>query len=79
MLNVDGLNESSFADVKYVLSNKSPDICILLETKRRLEEDGFCLDIPGYDVSEHRRSDLAGDKGGGEIAVFTKKADGLTL
>ena len=79
LLNVDGLNESSFADVKNVLSNKSPDICILLETKRRLEEDGFCLDIPGYDVSEHRRSDLAGDKGGGGIAVFTKKADGLTF
>ena len=77
LLNVDGLSESSFADVKNVLSSKAPDICILLETKRRLEDDCFSLDVPGYEVSEHRRSDIAGDKGGGGIAVFTRKAEGL--
>ena len=76
LLNVDGLSESSFADVKNVLSSKAPDICILLETKRRLEDDCFSLDVPGYEVSEHRRSDIAGDKGGGGIAVFTRKAEG---
>ena len=32
LLNVDGLTESSFADVKEVLSSKRPDVCLLLET-----------------------------------------------
>ena len=39
LLNVDGLNESSFADVKEVLSSQMPDICLLLETKRRFEDE----------------------------------------
>ena len=79
LLNVDGLTETSFADVKDVLSRKLPDICLLLETKRRLEDDCLCLDVPGYDVTEHRRSDLAGDKGGGGLALFTRKVDGLVF
>ena len=76
MLNVNGLNDSTLADVKNVLATKCPDICILLETKRRFEDEGINLDIPGYEVSECRRSDLAGDKGGGGIAIYTRKADG---
>ena len=79
LLNVDGLNESSFADVKQVLSSKSPDICILLETKRRLEDDGIDIDVTGYDVTEYKRSDIACDKGGGGIAIFTRKVDGLVF
>ena len=79
LLNVDGLNESSLADVKEVLSTKKPDICILLETKRRFEDEETPIDVPGYEVSEYRRSDLAGDKGGGGIAVFTRKVDGLAF
>ena len=78
-LNVDGLTDSSFADVKNVLATKAPDICVLLETKRRLEDDGVSLEVPGYDVSEHNRSDIAGDKGGGGLAIFTRKADGLVF
>ena len=77
LLNVDGYTEDTFEDVKNVLSRKQPDVCILLETKRRLEEDGLCVDIDGYDLSEHRRSDMAGDKGGGGIAFYTRKVDGL--
>ena len=79
MLNVDGLSESSFNDVKAVLASKCPDVCILLETKRRLEDDAFSIEVTDYDVSEYRRSDLAGDKGGGGIAVFTRKSEGLVF
>ena len=77
LLNVDGLTDSTLTDVKDVLSRESPDVCLLLETKRRLEDSSSCLDVPGYDVTEYRRSDLAGDKGGGGLALFTRKADGL--
>ena len=78
-LNVDGLTDSSFADVKNVLDTKTPDICVLLETKRRLEDDGISLEVPGYDVTEYKRSDIAADKGGGGLAIFTRKADGLVF
>ena len=77
MLNVDGLSEGTLADVKSVLSRRKPDVCVLLETKRRLEEGGLCIDIDGYDLSETKRSDMAGDKGGGGIAIYTRKVDGL--
>ena len=79
LLNVDGLTDSSFADVKEVLSSKRPDVCLLLETKRRFEEEESCIDVLGYDVTEYRRSDIAGDKGGGGLAIFTRKAEGLVF
>ena len=79
LLNVNGLTEDSLADVKDVLMRKQPDLCVLLETKLRLEEDGLCLDVPGYDVVERRRSDMAGDRGGGGLAVYTRKRDGLVF
>ena len=77
MLNVDGYSEDVLADVRSVLSRKMPDVCILLETKRRLEEGGLCIDVEGYDLSEINRSDMAGDKGGGGIAIYTRRVDGL--
>ena len=52
LLNVNGLSDSTLADVKNVFASKSPDICVLLETKRRFEDEGMNLDIPGYEVSE---------------------------
>ena len=79
LLNVDGMTDSSFADVKEVLSSKRPDVCLLLETKRRFEEEESCIDVLGYDVTEYRRSDIAGDKGGGGLAIYTRKADGLVF
>lgn len=77
MLNVDGCTRDTFADVKDVLLRKKMDMCILLETKRRIEEDDDSLAIPGYDLTEVRRSDMAGDKGGGGICFYMRKADGL--
>ena len=77
LLNVDGLSLSSFEDVKSALHNKSLDLCFLLETKRRFEEQGSDISVAGYDVHEVRRSDVACDKGGGGIAVYTKKSDGV--
>ena len=77
LLNVNGLTAATLADVREVLSRKQPDLCILIETKRRLEADELCIDVAGYDVSEYRRSDMAGDKGGGGLAIYTRKVDGL--
>ena len=77
LLNVDGLSLSSFEDVKTVLRDKSLDLCFLLETKRRFEERGSDISVVGYDVHEVRRSDVAEDRGGGGIAMYTKKSDGL--
>ena len=37
------------------------------------------IDIIGYDVTEVRRSDSSDDKGGGGIAVYTRKTDGLVF
>ena len=79
LLNVDGYTEASFIDVRETISKTDPDICYILETKRRLEEQGSDISIAGYDVSEARRSDLAGDKNGGGIAVYTKVIDGLVF
>ena len=38
LLNVDGLTPASFEDVKDNLDRTKPDVCFLLETKRREEE-----------------------------------------
>ena len=77
LLNVDGLSPSTFEDVQSVIDKKSLDVCILLETKRRHEEIGTDITIPGYDDKEIRRSDTAEDKGGGGIAYYTKQSDGI--
>ena len=79
LLNVDGLTLSSLEDVKDTIDRKQPDVCILLETKRREEDVGINVDIPGYTLRELRRSDTAGDKGGGGIAVYTRQLDGLVF
>ena len=50
---------------------------ILLETKRRLEECDIDVTIPGYSVHEALRSNVAEDKDGGGIALYTKLSDGL--
>ena len=77
-LNVDGLSEATLEDIKVTVSVKSPDIVFLIETKRREEEEtGIDISIPGYRVREVRRSDLANDKDGGGIAVYTRLSDGL--
>ena len=79
LLNVNGLSEASLDNVKDILSRKQPDVCILLETKRRLEDADISADIDGYDLTEYRRSDTAFDKAGGGLAFYTRKTDGLVF
>ena len=73
LLNTDGLQLPTLSYVRSTLLENPVDICILLETKRRLEETNFSIDVDGYNVQEYRRSDAAGDRGGGGIAIYTKK------
>ena len=77
LLNVNGLNEASLADVRSTLTQRKPDLCIILETKRRDEDHGLNIEIEGYGVSEATRSDIAGDRNGGGIAIYTRVSDGL--
>ena len=77
LLNVDGLDEVSLEDVKTTVSSKKPDIVVLLETKRRVENCDLAADITEYSLHEARRSDAAGDKDGGGIALYTRQSDGL--
>ena len=77
MLNVDGLSHSTLEDVRDALDRKRLDFCVLLETKRRSEDIGLDISLDGYSVQEVRRSDTSGDRSGGGIAVYTKKADGI--
>lgn len=77
LLNVDGLSDDALLDVENTLVTEHPDICILLETKRRFEDDDTDIAIDGYDVLERKRSDAAGDKAGGGLAMFTRRGEGL--
>ena len=79
LLNVNGLTPDSYEDVKDTFDRTKPDVCFLLETKRREEDIGSDVDIPGYTLREVRRSDTAGDKGGGGLAVYTRELDGLVF
>ena len=77
LLNVNGLNEVSLANVDSVIDTHSPDVVVLFETKRRVEELGIDISMTGYNVHKTRRSNNAGDRDGGGIAVYTKLGDGL--
>ena len=70
LLNVNGLTEASLENVESIVETHRPDVVFLLETKRRLEENGLDISVPGYSVHEARRSDNAGDRDGGGIAVY---------
>ena len=77
LLNVDGLGSDTFEDVVNTVERKTPDVCILLETKRRIEDGNRDISIDGYELHEVNRSDLANDREGGGIAVYTKQSEGL--
>ena len=77
LLNINGLSETSLANVDSVIDTHSPDVVILLETKRRVEETGIDIAVPGYSVLETKRSNNAGDRDGGGIAIYTKLSDGI--
>ena len=79
LLNVDGLTLSSLEDIRGVLELKKPDVCVILETKRREEEVGLEARIDGYSLTEIRRSDTANDRHGGGIAYYTRQVDGLVI
>ena len=72
LLNVDGYSDETLVDVQRTLAVRKPDICFLLETKRRYEDVGSEVRVDGYDLHEVRRSNSACDKGGGGLAVYTK-------
>ena len=76
-LNIDGLSDAKLEDVVSFTSVHSPDVFFLLETKRRLEDIGSDISVPGYDLAEVRRSDCARDKAGGGIACYTKDSGGI--
>ena len=78
-LNVDGLSETKLEDITNTVLSTSPDVFFLLETKRREEEIGIDISVPGYELSEIKRSDLSGDRAGGGIAIYTKTSEGLLL
>ena len=79
LLNTDGLSEGTFLDVENTILQKDLDFCVLLETKRRAEDPGTDIKIDGYDHSEIKRSDVAGDRDGGGIVFYTKQSDGLVF
>ena len=77
LLNVNGLGEASLSNVVKVVESEKPDIVILLETKRRVEESGINIAVPGYALHESRRSNNAGDREGGGLAIYTRLCDGI--
>ena len=76
-LNVDGFSDAKLVDVSDFARNVAPDFFSILETKRRVEEIGSDISVPGYDVSEVRRSNAANDKAGGGIAYYTRNTGGV--
>ena len=79
MLNVDGLSPSTLEDIKEVFVKKQPDLCYILESKRREEDIGIDIAIDGYAFHEVRRSDVSGDKGGGGLVCYTRIVDGVVF
>ena len=76
-LNVDGLSAVTLEDVRNTVLQKKPDIVFLVETMRRSEETCIDIELAGYSLSETRRSNMANDKDGGGIALYTKLSDGI--
>ena len=76
---MNGLCEESLADVRSTLLQRKPDVCVILETKRRTEDQGLNIEVEGYSVTESRRSDLASDRNGGGIAVYSRISEGLVF
>ena len=64
-LNIDGLSDAKLEDITSTVFSKSPDIFFLLETKRRSEDIGIDISVPGYELFEIKRSDVPGDRAGG--------------
>ena len=52
LLNTDGLGAGTFVDVENTILKKDLDFCVLLETKRRVEDPGSNIEIGGYTHTE---------------------------
>ena len=76
LLNVDGYSDVQYETVKDTIKIKNPDICILLETKRRQEVISSKVEIDRYDIIERRRSNTSGDRAGGGILVYLRNDKG---
>ena len=73
-LNARKYDDGTEHDVKEVIKHQNPEVVGILESMLREEDEGREPSIQGYNKVETRRSDVAGDKGGGGILVFTKEA-----
>ena len=78
-LNLDGLSDQTFIDVKRTVESKSLDIVGFVETKRRQDQVLPDISIKGFNKIEVLRSDAAGDRDGGGIAVYTRVTQGLKI
>ena len=72
--NCNGWSEMSENDTMELARTQKPGIMGILETKLRQEDGSREVEIPEYDVVDVRRSDLAGDKEGGGILIYTRQA-----
>ena len=76
-LNTNGFSELTENDVREVMRIQKPGLVGLLETKLRQEDGVREVEMSGYDVVDIRRSDLAGDKEGGGILVYSRQGGGI--
>ena len=79
LLNCNGFNDVTRQDILNLTQTHRPEVIGVLESKLREEQGDDMCEIPGYSTVDIRRSDLAGDKKGGGILVFTREVDGLNF
>ena len=72
--NTNGWSEMSENHTRELARTQRPGLIGVLETKLRQEDGGRDVEIPDYDVVDVRRLDLAGDKEGGGILVYSKQS-----
>ena len=78
-LNLDGLSEQTFIDVKRTIEAKKLDVVGFVETKRRLKDVPRDISIEGFNMIEVVRSDAAYDKNGGGIVLYSRITKGLRV
>ena len=77
MLNCNGFNDVTKQELVNLTYSHRPEIIGILESKMHQEQEDDIVQIPNYRVVDIRRSDLAGDKNGGGILVYTRETEGL--
>ena len=79
MLNCNGFNDVTRQELVNLTYTHRPEVIGILESKMRQEQEDDIVQIPNYRVVDIRRSDLAGDKSGGGILVYTRESEGLNF